>query len=72
MGIPFIGVKNQGIEDIIKENNKEKQLINEGSFIELASLIDYYYNNKITFSLDENLKIENTIEKMLKHISAYK
>tara|TARA_B100000963_G_scaffold126983_1_gene110818 strand:- start:3362 stop:4513 length:1152 start_codon:yes stop_codon:yes gene_type:complete len=71
-GIPFIGVKNQGIEDIIKENNKEKQLINEGSFIELARLIDYYYNNKISFSLDENFKIENTIEKMLKHISSFK
>ena len=68
-GIPFIGVKNQGIQDIIKEKNKEKQLINEGSFVELASLINYYYNKKVSFTFDNDLKIENTIRKMLKHIS---
>ena len=67
-GVPFIGVKNQGIEDVVKNNLKRYQLVNEGAFIDLSELIYYFYSNELTIKFDKEYTIDNTIKKMLNHI----
>ena len=67
-GVPFIGVKNQGIEDVVKNNLKRYQLVNEGAFIDLSKLIYYFYSNELTIKFDKEYTIDNTIKKMLNHI----
>ncbi|MFL2569869.1 MAG: glycosyltransferase family 4 protein [Flavobacteriales bacterium] len=69
-GVPFIGVKNQGIEDIVKNDFKKYQLVEEGAFVDLSKLIYYFYSNKLTIQFDKKYRIENTIKKMLNHIIA--
>ncbi len=67
-GVPFIGVKNQGIEDVVKNDLKKYQLVEAGSYDDLSKLIYYFYSNELTIQFDKTYKIENTIKKMLNHI----
>ena len=69
-GVPFIGVEGQGIEDIVNCEHKKIQLIEEGSFNDLSKLIYYFYSNDIKIEFDNSFKIENTVKKMLNHITA--
>ena len=69
-GVPFIGVKNQGIEDVVKNEHKKYQLIQAGSYDDLSKLIYYFYSNKLIIQFDKSYAIENTIKKMLNHIIA--
>ena len=69
-GVPFIGVKNQGIEDVVKNDLKKYQLVEAGSYDDLSKLIYYFYSNKLTIRFDKAYMIENTIKKMLNHIIA--
>ena len=69
-GVPFIGVKNQGIEDVVKNDLKKYQLVEAGAYNDLSKLIYYFYSNKLTIRFDKAYTIENTIKKMLNHIIA--
>jgi glycosyltransferase involved in cell wall biosynthesis len=69
-GVPFIGVKNQGVEDVVKNDLKKYQLVEAGSYDDLSKLIYYFYSNELTIRFDKAYKIENTIKKMLNHIIA--
>ena len=69
-GVPFIGVKNQGIEDVVKNDLKKYQLVEAGSYDDLSKLIYYFYSNELTIRFDKAYMIENTIKKMLNHIIA--
>jgi len=69
-GVPFIGVKNQGIEDVVKNDLKKYQLVEAGSYDDLSKLIYYFYSNELTIRFDKAYKIENTIKKMLNNIIA--
>ena len=68
-GVPFIGVKNQGIEDVIKNDLKKIQLFESGCIINLSKLIYHFYSNKIKIEFDKKYKIENTVKKLLNHIN---
>ena len=50
-GVPFIGVKNQGIEDVVKNDLKKYQLVEAGSYVDLSKLIYYFYSNEFSFNL---------------------
>lgn len=69
-GVPFIGVKNQGVEDVVKNELKKYQLVEAGSYDDLSKLIYYFYSNELTIRFDKAYTIENTIKKMLNHIIA--
>ena len=69
-GVPFIGVKNQGIEDVVKNDLKKYQLVEAGSYDDLSKLIYYFYSNELTIRFDKAYTIENTIKKMLNNIIA--
>ena len=69
-GVPFIGVKGQGIEDVVNYEHKKLQLIEEGSFNDLSKLINYFYNNDLIIEFDNSYKIDNTVKKMLNHMTA--
>ena len=69
-GVPFIGVKNQGIEDVVKNDLKKYQLVEAGAYVDLSKLIYYFYSNELTIRFDKAYKIENTIKKMLNNIIA--
>ena len=69
-GVPFIGVKGQGIQDIVKNEHKKYQLIEPGSSVDLSKLIYYFYSKESTIQFDKKYEIENTVKEMLKHIKA--
>ncbi len=69
-GVPFIGVKNQGVEDVVKNDLKKYQLVEAGSYDDLSKLIYYFYSNELTIRFDKAYMIENTIKKMLNHINS--
>jgi len=69
-GVPFIGVKNQGIEDVVPEHLKAFQLVEKSSPVDLSKLISYFYSNKLSVKFDDKYKIENTIRQMLNHITS--
>lgn len=69
-GVPFIGVKNQGIEDVVPEPLKAFQLVEKSSPVDLSKLISYFYSNKLSVKFDDKYKIENTVRQMLNHITS--
>ena len=69
-GVPFIGVKGQGIQDIVKNEHKKYQLIEPGSSVDLSKLIYYFYSKESTIQFDKKYEIKNTVKEMLKHIKA--
>ena len=68
-GVPFIGVKNQGIEDVVPDGLKDFQLVEKNSPADLSKLISYFYSNKLTIKFDEKYNIDNIIRQMLNHIN---
>ncbi len=69
-GVPFIGVKNQGIEDVVKNKFKKYQLVEAGDYDDLSKLIYNFYSNELKIRFDKAYTIDNTIKKMLNHIIA--
>jgi glycosyltransferase involved in cell wall biosynthesis len=65
-GVPFMAVKNQGIAELIPNNDKDKWLIDKGDYVKLAELIQDYMDNlfsqNILISLDINLLIKSYIK----------
>jgi len=69
-GVPFIGVKDQGIGEIIREENRASQLIEKSDTESLAILIIDYYEKKLGHKpLAINLDILVTMDKFLNFIS---
>lgn len=67
--IPFIGVNNQGIAEIISSKNTEKQLIDKSDFHQLSYLIEQYYLKNYTFTdVKISLDINFLIDKYINHI----
>ena len=60
VGIPIIAVKNQGIEEIIKEE-KKYSLIEKKDYRQLAKNIEYFYKNRrrVNYDLDIDKFIRN-------------
>ena len=67
VGTPIIAVENQGIEEIIFEEDKNKMLIKKGDFSQLTNLIKLYKNNEVNIK-DYDLNINNFVKDFLKNI----
>jgi len=62
---PFIAIKNQGIEELLKHDQKQKLLIDKEDYSNLSEKIIYFKNNPQSFSFDRAYKIENLIHNFL-------
>lgn len=67
-GIPFIGVKGQGISELISKEEQEKWLIEKGDYKKLAVLIHQYfvhkYDQKLLRTIDINLLVKSFINRL--------
>lgn len=68
-GVPFIGVKGQGISEIVPKEDEDKWLIEKGDYLSLAKLIRERMDNppveqKLAISID----INDLIKDYLKHL----
>ena len=68
VGKPIIGIKNQAIEELIKEQDKENFLIDKSNYKQLANLITYHYKNRYHENYNYDFNIENFISKFLTKI----
>ena len=66
LGVPIIGVKNQGIEEILKNEERPYSLIERGDASKLADLIEFRYNSNTKSCYD--LNIDHYIRKFLNYI----
>ena len=62
---PFIAIKEQGIEEILNDNLKQKFLIEKGDYLSLAKNINNLKNNYESITFDSKYDIENTISNFL-------
>lgn len=65
-GVPIIAVKGQGIEEILKEEDKKRGLIEKGDHRHLAELIEFRYNHRS--KVDYNFNIDQYIKRFLQYI----
>lgn len=65
-GVPVIAVKNQGIEEVIREDDRSYSLIDRADDRGLADLIEFRYNHRS--EVDYNLDIDKYIKDFLNHI----
>lgn len=66
--VPFIAVEGQGIEELMTEEMKFKQLVSQESPDELADKIHYFYQNKERLTFTPELDIQHTIKKLLSKV----
>ena len=66
VGIPLIGVKGQGIEELLKEEDKYDSLITKGDYRSLAKLIRIYIEEPK--NVDYDLSIDHFIKSFLEFI----
>jgi glycosyltransferase involved in cell wall biosynthesis len=64
---PFIAIKNQGISELIPENEINNLLADEKSPKSLKEKIYGEYNKKRNFPFDEKYDIKNTIKVFMNH-----
>lgn len=57
-GVPFIAVKNQGIEELIPKPLRNKFLFEKENHLELARLIESQMNNPVVQSLNKDVSID--------------
>lgn len=67
-GVPFIGVENQGISELIASSEKRKWLIEKSNAQQLSELIDEYIRNKNEQVLTMDINIEILIDKFIKYL----
>jgi glycosyltransferase involved in cell wall biosynthesis len=67
-GVPFIGVKGQGIEELIPETEKASWLIEKSDHTKLYKLITIFINNPKKQNLKINLDINDLIKNYLSFI----
>jgi glycosyltransferase involved in cell wall biosynthesis len=65
-GVPIIAVENQGIEEVLKEEEKSFSLIPKGDHRRLADLIEFRYNKRLKVDYDFN--IDNYVQQFLNYI----
>ena len=69
VGVPIVGVKGQGIEELIKDSDKETMLIRKGDYVKLASLIlQGVIDCPLSAKLSYNLNIDDYIARFLKSL----
>jgi glycosyltransferase involved in cell wall biosynthesis len=61
-GVPFIAVEGQGIEEVMTEEMRFKQLVSKESPEQLADKIQYFYQNKERLAFNPELDIQQTIK----------
>jgi len=68
-GVPFIGVKEQGIAEIIPDEDVDKWLIDKGDYMKLADLIEQYMSscNK-QMKLSKPWKVDELIQDYLNYL----
>lgn len=68
-GVPFIGVKEQGIAEIIPDEDVDKWLIDKGDYMKLADLIEQYMSscNK-QMKLSKPWKVDELIQNYLNYL----
>lgn len=72
-GVPFVGVKGQGIGEIIPEEEQDRWLIGKGDYQHLAEIILRVMKNpKETQRLTQSMDIDDTIGTYVKQIEAFK
>lgn len=67
---PFIAVRGQGIEEVMNEDMKSKQLVNKEDPQDIANKISYFYNHSEKLDFNYRFSIENTIKNYLKVIGS--
>ena len=68
-GVPFIGVKGQGIDEWVPEKQKDLFLCNPKSVDSLSDLIKKHFKERYNFNkLNFNLSIDHHISNFLKFI----
>jgi glycosyltransferase involved in cell wall biosynthesis len=68
VGIPIIGIKGQGIEEVLYEDDKDHFLINKKDYIDLAKKISFFMDNVENLQISYTLDINQYIIKFLKRI----
>ena len=71
-GVPFVGVKGQGISEIISEEDQDEWLIERGDDAHLAEIIAEYRKNRPEQKLSQPWKIEYLAGRYLEYIMAIK
>ncbi|WP_299396360.1 glycosyltransferase family 4 protein [uncultured Gelidibacter sp.] len=68
-GVPFIGVHEQGISELIPDSEKNKWLIGKSDVDQLSKLIIDYITNMPNQTLAIDINIDNLVDKFLCEIS---
>lgn len=68
VGVPIVGVKEQGIEELIKECDKESMLMHKSDYIELAAIILQRIGQPASAKIDYKWNIDEYIACFLKTI----
>lgn len=68
-GVPFIGVKGQGIAEIIPAKDADKWLIDKGDFVSLANIVNNYIAYRYTQHLSIDINIYSTINNFIEYIN---
>lgn len=71
-GVPFVGVKGQGISEMIPEEDQDKWLIEKGDDMHLAEIIAEYRKNRLGQNLSQSWKIEDLVGRYLEYIMSSK
>ena len=71
-GVPFVGVKGQGISEIIPENEQDKWLIEKGDDKHLAEIIAKYRENRSEQRLSQPWRIDDLVGRYLEYIKSMK
>ena len=67
---PFIGVENQGISELLNEDQKVKMLSKENDATDLSYKILFYCNNRSYFNkFNSKFYLNNTIKNFLNNIN---
>ena len=69
INLPFIGIENQGIEELIPKDLRHRQLSKADNHIDLSEKIMFYYENRRQEVFNQDLDINNTIKRFLKTIN---
>ena len=70
-GVPFVGVKGQGISELIPEEDQDKWLIDKGDDVHLAEIIAEYHKTRSEQILNKPWKIEDLVGRYLKYIMVF-
>lgn len=67
-GVPFMGVYDQGVAEVIAHEERDKWLIQPHDYEQLAKLIERYYNERDQQKLCKEYDIDKLIKEFIKYI----